>query len=294
MMHVALKPVEELVFSSNLVLLAEYHCQPDNPLFANSGPSNANSIVFPQTSTRIIREGGAILEMPTVVTLYNAGVEYVSEVISPEGSHCAWMTLHPEMLLEIAASTGNRIADSNRPFPVDTVSVEASLALRQSTLSRFARRFGHADPLMVEDESIALVEQVLARIRTPNNEWTRPPARVIERARAQLAARFAEPLSLVDVAREVGVSAAYLSRAFRAATGQTLHMFREQLRLRRSLDLLPDCLGDFTRVALDLGYSSHSHFSSRFRKHFGLTPLEFVSRIPQYRLSIRLTKRNQR
>jgi AraC-like DNA-binding protein len=276
MMHVALKPVEELIFKSNLVLLAEYHCQPDDPLFANSGPANAHSIVFPQTSTRILREGGPTLEMPTVVTLYNVDVEYSSEMISPEGSHCSWMTLDPEVLLEIATSTGNCVVDSRRPFPVGHVSVDAALALHQRTLCRFARRFGDSDPLLIEDESIAIVERVLLGIRC-NSRLRRTSADVIDRARVQLAARFAEPLSLGELAREVGVSPAYLSRAFRAATGQTLHMFREELRLRRSLDLLPDSRRDFTRVALDLGYSSHSHFSSRFRRYFGITPIDFVT-----------------
>jgi AraC-like DNA-binding protein len=273
-MNVALKPVEESVFTSRLVFLAEYHCLPDDPLFANSGPSNAHAIVFPLTSTRIIREGTAILELPTFVTLYNAGVEYSSEIVSPEGSHCAWMTIDPGVLFEVL---GN-VAVASRPFPVDQVAVDASLALRQRSLFQFARRFGDADPLTVEDESIALVEQIAARIRSTVDSPSRPPAGVIERARALLAAQFAAPLSLADVARQVGVSPAYLSRAFRAVTGQTMHAFREELRLRRSLDLLPASRGDFTRVALDLGYSSHSHFSSRFRRYFGITPLEFVAR----------------
>jgi AraC-like DNA-binding protein len=196
------------------------------------------------------------------------------------------MTLDPEVLLEIATSTGNCVIDSRRPFPVGYVSIDALVALQQRTLSRFARRFGDSDPLLIEDESIAIVERVLAGIRC-NPRESRPSAGVIEHARMQLAARFAEPLSLSELAREVGVSPAYLSRAFRAATGQTLHTFREELRLRRSLDLLPDSRRDFTRVALDLGYSSHSHFSSRFRRYFGITPIEFVQRVSSHALDFR-------
>jgi AraC family transcriptional regulator len=32
---------------------------------------------------------------------------------------------------------------------------------------------------------------------------------------------------------------------------------------------------DLTGVALDLGFSSYSHFSSAFKKAYGLTPFEF-------------------
>ena len=277
MIDVALKPVENSIFSSCLVLLAEYHCRPDDPLFANSGPSNAHSIVFPLTSTRILKEGSVILEAPTAVTLFNAGVEYSSEVISAEGSHCAWMSLDSELLLEIVTENGDGALCRDRPFPVDQVAIEAPVFMRQKNLFRFARRFGDADPLKVEEESIAIAEEVAARIRKPSGRRVRVSEGVIERARSTLAAHFAEPLSLADVARQTGVSSAYLSRTFRSVTGQTMHAFREELRLRRALDLLPDFRGDFTRVALDLGYSSHSHFSSRFRRYFGLTPVEFVT-----------------
>ena len=215
-----------------------------------------------------------------MVTLYNAGVEYSSEVISAEGSHCAWMALDPETLLEIVALNGDGAPCRNRPFPVDQVAIEATVVMRQRNLFRFARRFGDADPLKVEEESIAIVERVAARILKPSGRPLRVCEGVIERARSTLAAHFAEPLSLAEVARQSGVSSAYLSRTFRSVTGQTMHAFREELRLRRALDLLPDFRGDFSRVALDLGYSSHSHFSNRFRRYFGLTPAEFVVRVP--------------
>jgi AraC-like DNA-binding protein len=51
----------------------------------------------------------------------------------------------------------------------------------------------------------------------------------------------------------------------------TLHAYRNDLRLRSSLEQL-ESGGDLTRLALDLGYSSHSHFTSSFRVLFGVPP----------------------
>jgi AraC family transcriptional regulator len=275
MIDVVLKPVEREVFRSKLVLLAEYHCRPDEPLFANSGPSNAHSFVFPLTSTRIIRDARIQLELPNVVSLYNAGVHYASEPVSPEGSHCMWMTLDPEILIHSIESCGRRSVDPHRPFRDVEVSLGAAFALRQSSLFHFARRYG-SDSLAIEEESIAIVQEIIDGLeRRPAR--SAHYSRVIDRARAILAAHFADPWSLGDLACQLGVTPSHLSRAFRAATGQTLHTFREQLRLRRALELLPRCRRDFTRVALDLGYSSHSHFSDRFRRCFGVTPIEFVA-----------------
>jgi AraC-like DNA-binding protein len=47
-----------------------------------------------------------------------------------------------------------------------------------------------------------------------------------------------------------------------------------RLRLARALDLLGDYF-DLTGLALDLGFSSHSHFSAAFKQAYGQTPLEF-------------------
>jgi AraC-like DNA-binding protein len=53
-------------------------------------------------------------------------------------------------------------------------------------------------------------------------------------------------------------------------------LYRYQLRLRLACAL--DMLGrrdDLTRLSLDLGFSSHSHFTAAFRQAYGRTPAEF-------------------
>jgi AraC-like DNA-binding protein len=51
-----------------------------------------------------------------------------------------------------------------------------------------------------------------------------------------------------------------------------VNRFLHRLRLRAALEELPECRGDITRLALDLGYSSHSHFTYAFRREFGVPP----------------------
>jgi AraC family transcriptional regulator len=53
-----------------------------------------------------------------------------------------------------------------------------------------------------------------------------------------------------------------------------VHRYLTQLRLRASLDRLADGADDLTALALDLGFSSHSHFADAFRREFGKTPSE--------------------
>jgi AraC-like DNA-binding protein len=53
-----------------------------------------------------------------------------------------------------------------------------------------------------------------------------------------------------------------------------LYRYHLRLRLARALDLLADC-EDVAALALDLGFSSHSHFSAAFRQAYGHAPGEF-------------------
>lgn len=83
-------------------------------------------------------------------------------------------------------------------------------------------------------------------------------------------------LTLEHIAEQLGVSSIYLTQAFKRAEGVSLYRYQTQLRLCRALDRLRD-VQDITDLALDLGFSSHSHFSAAFRGEFGLTPSNFRS-----------------
>ncbi len=56
--------------------------------------------------------------------------------------------------------------------------------------------------------------------------------------------------------------------------GTPLYRYQLRLRLARALDLLGS-YDDLTDLGLELGFSSHSHFSSAFRQTYGRTPAEF-------------------
>lgn len=94
----------------------------------------------------------------------------------------------------------------------------------------------------------------------------------VEAARDVIARRYRENLSLSQIAREVCTSVFHLSRVFHARTGFSLHAYRNHLRLRTALERLAEHNVDLTDLALDLGFSSHSHFTETFRRTFGRTP----------------------
>jgi AraC family transcriptional regulator len=133
------------------------------------------------------------------------------------------------------------------------------------------------DRLRIEETVIGLLDVALRRAytfwggRQASREPTRRQRDAVEDAKALLAQRLCDPLGLAYFARQTGVSPFHMCRAFRALTGSTLHAYRNRLRLKHSLERVAggESLLD---LALDLGYSSHSHFTAAFRRLFGTTP----------------------
>jgi AraC family transcriptional regulator len=97
---------------------------------------------------------------------------------------------------------------------------------------------------------------------------------LVDRAKQVLHARGYERISLEEIASEVGASPAYLTQEFTRAEGIPMYKYHLRLRLSRALLELPHC-NDITGLALDLGFSSHSHFTYAFRNGFGVTPSNY-------------------
>jgi AraC-like DNA-binding protein len=72
----------------------------------------------------------------------------------------------------------------------------------------------------------------------------------------------------------VGGSPVYLTQVFQQVEAMPLYRYQLRLRLARALEMLGH-YDDLARLGVDLGFSSHSHFSAAFRQAYGHTPAEF-------------------
>jgi AraC-like DNA-binding protein len=131
----------------------------------------------------------------------------------------------------------------------------------------------NVDSLEAEELMLSLFRWALEE-DTPLHAPARSTRRLLVRTKAYLESQLAEPIRLADVGRAVGASPAYLTDLFRRVEGVPLHRYLTQLRLARALVELPHT-DDLTALALDVGFSSHSHFSASFHRAFHMTPTEF-------------------
>ena len=97
---------------------------------------------------------------------------------------------------------------------------------------------------------------------------------LVDRVKLVLASDLTRRWTLADIAAEVRGSPVYLTQVFQQVEGLPLYRYQLRLRLARALDLLAQ-YDDLTALGLDLGFSSHSHFSAAFREAYGRSPSEF-------------------
>jgi AraC-like DNA-binding protein len=94
----------------------------------------------------------------------------------------------------------------------------------------------------------------------------------VDRVTALLRLRLAEPPSLEEIGRKVGCSPFYLSRTFSREMGMTIPQYLRKLRMERAAELLRSGKYNVTEAALEVGYSSVSHFSQAFCQTTGCCP----------------------
>jgi len=254
---------------------------PSEPRFEDTGPIGGFLLVFPRTSVIIQHAGRSpVVADPTRVMLYNRGQEYRRRALSERGDECEWFSFPPQLIAEALRARDPAVDDRlDRPFTATHAPVDAGTYLLQRDVVEHLRA---SDARGVAPDAL-FVEEAMARLLARAARASYPPARarraatvedhraIADACRTLIARHLGEPLSLAQLARAVGVSPFHLARLFQRDSGTTLHAYRHQLRLRTALERVADG-EELTRVALELGYTSHSHFTALFRRAFGVTP----------------------
>lgn len=175
--------------------------------------------------------------------------------------------LHP--LVRAALTSGGSSAAVGPVEPLTPVQVELVNSLRTPPVASEAQR------LWFEGKAGELMAHLL--FRPEGGEFFCTRQRRVARERANrvieiLSRDLAEPPTLELIGREIGCSHYYLSRTFSGETGFTIPQYLRKLRMERAAELLRSGKCNVTEAAMEVGYSSLSHFSSAFQETFGCCP----------------------
>jgi AraC-like DNA-binding protein len=107
-----------------------------------------------------------------------------------------------------------------------------------------------------------------------------PPARHLTRARDLADARYADPLTVDDLAAAAGLTRAHFSREFRREFGEPPHTYLLTRRLERAAALLRNTDNSVTEICYSVCLHSLGSFTSSFTRTFGVSPTAYRAAHP--------------
>ncbi|MEN3941082.1 AraC family transcriptional regulator [Prosthecobacter sp. SYSU 5D2] len=105
----------------------------------------------------------------------------------------------------------------------------------------------------------------------------------IERVKNQILRHLDENHDLESLAAEAGCSPHYLSRTFAQVNGIPLMLWIRRTRIERAAELIASGRCNVSEAALEVGYSSFSHFSRAFQEEKGVSPSKWISHLTNTR-----------
>lgn len=272
------------LYASPLVHVREYCCRARRGGPAAEEHSAGNDIVLMRRGAFAKHFGRrSVTADVNQAVFFSQGSTYRVSHPADCGDRGAVFTVAPQLLNDMVRELDPSIDDHpERPFPFVASPCNASIFWRRHEfVSRLEISEKTAvDPLWADETALALTADVLhsalARhgLKRPGGRKRTEAAHIdrAEAAKSYLAAQFGRRITLDEVARAVHASPFHLARVFRQRTGAPVHRYLTQLRLRAAVDRLAEGASNLSSLALELGFSSHSHFADAFRREFGRTP----------------------
>ncbi len=97
----------------------------------------------------------------------------------------------------------------------------------------------------------------------------------LDRAVTWLREHFREPVAVTELAKIAGMSLRQFNRRFREAFGTNPRDFLVKTRVQAACEALRTTETSIAEIAVDLGFYDQSSFTQHFRRHMGVTPLQY-------------------
>lgn len=212
----------------------------------------------PQFQTKLQQVGSA--DVPALV----------DEVLgSPEGSRFNSTLMRYYALIDLLKMTVQQAVKASPSLDSKDVAARLSEQYDIMTASGTLPAFRQAAIELLQ-RAVTLREENLSAMKYSH---------VISRAEKYVAENFCDPnISLISVAKYVGLSAAHFSTVFSQTVGRPFINYLTAMRIERAKKLLATTNMKLSTIAMDIGYNEPNYFSHVFRKLEGITPKEYRNR----------------
>lgn len=277
------------VLGGDLFWMGTFNAPPDHRRWRVENCFGPAGIVFPRTTVEIEQaDRPSVIADPTIVMLYGDDQMYRARCISVSGDQCEWIAPTRACIQNLLTEIDPELSDRGSVrFRHSYAPCSPQTYLLQRQVFEHVLTAGHPDRFWVEEMLTRIVGTTISgaystrgeRVMRAGSATDLRKARLAADARAWLADSFRGPVRLTALAAEIGASVFHLCRVFKACTGGTLHGYLTRLRLARALEWLADPQCGIAQLALEVGFSSQSHFTDAFRREYGVTPAAWRKRV---------------
>jgi AraC-like DNA-binding protein len=231
-------------------------------------PSRKNpAIVLVRLGRFVRRVNGRIAVVDaTQGYVQDAGETETIQHLGELGHRCTVITVRPEALPSLWRARARLMPSEFRTTPATDLSHRRLLA--ECRRGADVERVSESAAALVAD----LFESCMRAPRPTHRRGTNAATRRIVDIARELATSESGSHTLCEVAEAASVSPHHLTRAFKENTGMTMSRYRNRVRVRLALEWIAEGDDDFTRIAHDLGFSDHAHFSRTVMAEVGLQP----------------------
>jgi len=221
-----------------------------------------------------IHEGTKYYTPPGGVILINPGAAHTGEAADKNGFEmiCLYPTIAHMQNAAFELTGRHQALPLFKDVRVDQRGTMNSILALHNTL------VDETSPLESESRFTWTLAQLIKRYAGFTEQPARQERRAVRRARRYIDERFADGINLTDLAKHVSLSPYYLLRVFRAEVGMPPYAYLESVRIRHAQRLIEEgeSLAD---VALEVGFSSQSHLTNRFKQIIGVTPGQYAQQL---------------
>lgn len=283
--------VHRALYTSSAMTLGTVHTAAWSDVWGGtSRTADSTTLSFPRHPYVIdIPERHArVVAAPGMALLVNPCCEFRRDAAYRADVGNDFLTIAPSVVADALRERDPSTADRpDAPFPDAEARLDADTFRLHRLLVAYLLATDDPDPLVVEDVAYAVLRRVLERAAAGRRTAAAPRRkstadahrRIVAAAQEFIVAHLFERLRLPDVAEHVGMAPAHLCGVFRREAGRSVHGYVRELRLRAAHDRLPECSGNLSDLALEVGFSHASHFSHAFRQHFGEPPSSLGERL---------------
>jgi AraC family transcriptional regulator, transcriptional activator of the genes for pyochelin and ferripyochelin receptors len=233
---------------------------------------------------------------PPTYCLYGSGISPGDRWEQSANQQTQWVSVHiePEVFCsftghpngEIPAALQHLIGDRNREYYVRPGQTTPGMQIAVQQILQCPYQ-GFTQRMFLESKVLELMTLILEQeieAQTGKQSFVRLKPEDIDRlqwVKEILHQSLDEPLSLTQLAREVGLNECTLKQGFRQLFGTTVFGYLRQCRMEQARLLLLEGRMNVREAAQAVGYASQSRFAAVFRKTFGVNPKTFSTQRSQ-------------